>query len=261
MSLYTLYLDDSKWGGNPPNEPKYMVLGGILIEESVEDTLIEKLFKLKKNFKLHPFDPIKFNPRNDRRYISQKNIKDQNKFREKIVSFISSAKITLISAYYDGTKNLSFTEMAFQLINDLSVRFEFFMENCLSKRQSSDKYRGSMILAYPGKDEAFPFSETYYNIRRKTAVLHSKNWSSPSKKPVALILLEPSIYFSFESHNPLIQMADYVAGSVASAVKGKNDIYFNMLKPRFRNIRGNIKGIGLISYPHYTTKIDRLCEK
>lgn len=147
--------------------------------------------------------------------------------------------------------------MASQLINDLSVRFEFFM----SERKSSGKHRGSMILAYPGKEEASPFSETYYNIRKETATLHSKSWSSPSKRPVELSLLEPSIYFSFELHNPLIQIADYVAGSVAFAIKGKSDIYFNMLKPRFRNIRGNIKGIGLISYPHYTTEIDRLCKK
>ena len=71
MSLYTLYLDDSKWGGNP-NEPKYMVWGGLIIEESAENTLIKKLFTLKKNFKLNPFDPIKFNPGNNKRYISQK---------------------------------------------------------------------------------------------------------------------------------------------------------------------------------------------
>ena len=256
MSLYTLYLDDSKWGGNP-NEPKYMVWGGLIIEESTEDTLIKELFKLKKNFKLNPFDPIKFNPGNHKRYISQKNIKDQNEFRKKIVSLISSSEVTLISAYYDGTKSLSFTKMASQLINDLSVRFEFFM----SKKQSSKKHRGSIILAYPGKGEAFPFSEKYYNIRKETAILYSKNWNSPGRTSVVLSLLEPSIYFSFESHNPLIQMADYVAGSVSSAIKGKSDTYFNILKPRFRNIRGSIKGAGLISYPHYTTKIDRLCKK
>ena len=257
MSLYTLYLDDSKWGGNP-DEQKYMIWGGLIIEESAEDVLIKELFKLKEKFKLTHFDPIKFNPPgNIRRYIPQKRIADQNKFRKKVVSLISSSEVTLITAYYDGTKNLSFTKMAFQLINDLSVRFEFFM----SSRQSPNKNRGSMILAYPGKEEALPFSETYYNIRKKTATLHSRNWNSPSEKSVVLSSLEPSIYFSFEFHNPLIQIADYVAGSVASALKGKSDSYFNMLKPRFRNIGGNIKGIGLVSYPHYTTAIDRLCKK
>jgi len=39
VSLYTLYLDDSKWGGNP-NEPKYMVWSGFIIEESAEDAFI-----------------------------------------------------------------------------------------------------------------------------------------------------------------------------------------------------------------------------
>ena len=234
-----------------------MVWGGLIIEKSSEDTLIEELFKLKKHFKLNPFDPIKFNPGKGTRYISQKNIEDQNKFREKVVSLIASSKVTLISAYYDGTQSLNFTKMAYQLIDDLSVRFNFF----ISERQSSDKNRGSIILAYPGTEEALPFSTKYYDIRRETATLHSKNWTSPSKKPVVLSLLEPSIYFSFEFHNPLMQMADYVAGSVASAIKGKNDIYFNMLRLRFRNREGNIKGFGLISYPHYTREIDRLCKK
>ncbi len=222
-----------------------MVWGGLIIEESIEDILIKELCNLKKRFKLNPFDPIKFNPGNNKRYVSQKNINNQNEFRKKVISLISSSEVTLISAYYDGTKNLSFTKMASQLINDLSVRFEFFM----SKKQLSGKHRGSIVLAYPGKEETFSFSETYYNIRKETATLHSKNWSSQSKKAVALSLLELSIYFSFESHNPLIQIADYIAGSVASAIKGKNNTYFNILKPRFRNIKGNIKGIGLTSYP------------
>lgn len=234
-----------------------MVWGGFIIEESAEDTLIEELFELKRSFSLDSFDPIKFNPPKKEEYKPQKNIKDQNEFREKVISLISSAEITIISAYYNETKNLSVTKMASQLINDLSVRFEFFMK----ERKLDNKHRGSMILAYPGKRETFPFSEKYYEIRKKNAVLHSKNWSSPSEKPVKLSLLEPSIYFSFESHNPLIQIADYVAGSVASAIKGKDDKYFNMLKPRFRNKEGNIKGIGLVSYPHYTTEIDHLCKE
>ena len=233
-----------------------MVWGGLIVEESVEDTLIEKLYDLKKVFQLNPFDPIKFNPPNNKKYFPQKNIKNQNEFRKKTVSLISSSKVTLISAYYDGTKKLTFTKMASQLINDLSVRFEFFMSK---KSSDKNKNRGSIIVAYPGKEEALPFSESYYNIRKNKATLHSKNWDSPGEKSVVLSRLEPSIYFSFESHNPLIQLADYVAGSVASAIKGKNNMYFNSLKPRFRNINGNIKGIGLTSYPHYTTEIDLLC--
>ena len=234
-----------------------MIWGGLIIEESVEDTLIEELFKLKKEFNLHPFDPIKFNPPNKKAYKPQRNIKNQKEFHKRVLSLISSSKVTLMAAYYDGTKELNFTGMTSQLLNDLSVRFKFF----ISEKKSAGKHRGSMVLAYPGKDEAFPFSEKYYNIRRKTATLHSKNWGSPSKKPIVLSLLEPSIYFSFEPHNPLIQIADYVTGSVAFALKGKGDEYFSVLKHRFRSgNNNNIKGFGLISYPQYITKIDRLCE-
>lgn len=84
---------------------------------------------------------------------------------------------------------------------------------------------------------------------------------SPDSIPIKLSHLEHSVYFSFESHNPLIQIADYVASSVAFALKGKNDKYFSILKPRFRMINQNIKGVGIISYPHYTTEIDRLCKR
>ena len=256
MSLYTLYLDDSKWGGSD-NKPKYMVWGGFIIEESVEDKLINKIFKLKKLHKLNPYDPIKFNPPNKPEYSAQRNIKQQNDFRKKVVSLIATSKVTLLAAYYDRTKKLDFTGMASQLINDLSVRFEFFIKS----KKTPHKNRGSIILSYPGEKEALPFSKKYYDIRKNEATLHSKNWHSPDAVPIKLSHLEHSVYFSFESHNPLIQIADYVAGSVAFALKGKNSEYFYILKPCFRAMNKNIKGTGIISYPHYTTEIDRLCKR
>ena len=254
MSLYTFYLDDSK--RDDSDKPKYVVWGGLIIEESVEDVLIDKVFQLKNKYGLHSFDPIKFNPPNKPQYKRQKAIKNQNDFRKQVVSLIASSKVTLIAAYCHEVKKMKSQEMNFQLVNDLSVRFQFFMQ----KQGLSGKYRGSMVLAYPGEKEALPFSEKYYNIRRGKAVLHSKNLASPGQSSVKLSHLEPSIYFSFERHNPLIQLADYVAGSVAFAIKRNKDIYFSILRPRFRNLKGNIKGIGLIAYPHYTKEIDRLCK-
>ena len=216
MSLYTFYLDDSK--GDSPNESRYLVWGGFIVDESAEDALIEKIFKLKERHGLHPFDPIKFNPPNDELYSKQRKIKKQNDFRKQAVSLIASSKVTLIVAYYDTTEKISFRGMASQHINDLSIRFQFFMQK---KNVLKKKYRGSMILAYPGGKETLPFSEKYYNIRRNGATLHSKNWHSPNQSFVKLDHLETSIYFSFERHNPLVQMADYVTGSVAFALRKK----------------------------------------
>ena len=253
MNLYTFYLDDSK--GDTPNKPRYLVWGGLIIEKSAENKLIEKIFTLKERNGLNPFDPIKFNPPNDELYKKQRTIKKQNNFRKDVVSFIASSKVTLIAAYYDTIEKVSFRGMASQHINDLSIRFQFFMQNMLK-----EKYRGSMILAYPGEKEALPFSEKYYNIRRKGATLYSKNYNYPNQSSVKLDHLQTSIYFSFERHNPFIQLADYVAGSVAFALRKKGDEYFSILKPQFRNFNGNIKGVGLIAYPHYSREIDRLCK-
>ena len=228
-----------------------MVWAGLIIKESDETHLLNKIFELKEKHQLNPYDPIKFNP--PKESAQRQKIQQQNIFREEVLSLLSSAKVTLIAAYYDGTKNLGFTDMAFQLINDLSIRFEFF----ISSKNTTNKHHGSIILSYPGTREALPFSNAYYEIQKNKAVLYSKNWHSSDHVPIQLKHLEPSIYFSFEIHNPLIQMADYVAGSVASALKNKSDEFFSIIKPRFRSINQNIKGIGLISYPHYTKEIDR----
>ena len=256
VSLYTFYLDDSK--GDSPNKPRYLVWGGLITEKSAENKLIEKIFELKKRNGLNPFDPIKFNPPNDELYKKQRRIEKQNNFRKQVVSLIASSKVTLIAAYYDTIEKVSFKGMAVQHINDLSIRFQFFIQK---KNALREKYRGSMILAYPGGKEALPFSKKYYDIRGKGATLYSKNWHSLNQSSIKLDHLEASVYFSFERHNPLIQLADYIAGSVAFALrkKGKGDEYFSILKPHFRNINGKIKGIGLVAYPHYSREIDRLC--
>ena len=253
MSLYTFYLDDSK--GDSPDKPRHLVWAGLIIKKTDEIKLAKNFFELKKRNGLNPFDPVKFNPPNDKLYKEQRNIKKQNNFRKDVVSLISSSKVTLIAAYYDTIEKVSFRGMASQHINDLSTRFQFFMQSM------SENHNGSMVLAYPGDKEALPFSEKYYNIRRTGATLYSKNYNSPNQSSVKLDHLELSIYFSFERHNPFIQLADYVAGSVAFALRkeGKGDEYFSILKPQFRNFNGNIKGVGLIAYPHYSREIDRLC--
>ncbi len=250
MRLYTLYVDDSR-ALRPKRPSENLVWGGFIVEKSTEESLLQNFFKLKAQFKLSPYDSVKFSPPKDPRYKPQRDIEDGNSFRSKMVRLIADSDVTLMGAYYakERSKDLDFTKMGFQLINDLSTRLQFFLQE---KSSGQNKARGCIVLAYPGPKEPRGFSEKYYKIR--------SNRASLQEKMVELKLLDYSLCFSFEADNPLMQIADYVVGSIACAIKEKDDTYFKVMRPRFRHKKGNIKGYGLIAYPHYTTEIDRLCE-
>ena len=254
MSLYTFYIDDSYFNIKYSQE-KHMVLGGLIIENSVEDGLIKELYELKQEFNLRNYDPIKFSPENKSEYTPQRAISNQNQFKERVLHLISSHGIDIISAYYHNTSKMDISKMTYQLMNDLLIRFQFYI-----KQKNSDyNDRGCIVLAFPGTKQTSIFSKKYHALKHHTAILHSKNYCSPSTRPIELSLLEESIYFSYEIHNPLIQLADFISGSMSFALKNNDDKFFKIIKNKFRNNKGNIKGYGLISYPHYTPIIDRLC--
>ncbi len=254
MSLYTFYVDDSYFNTTHKKE-KHMVLGGLIVEDSIENILIKAFYRLKEAFNLKKYDPIKFSPENKSEYRPQRTISDQNQFKEKILQLVNSHSIAIISAYYHNTSNISTSEMTYQLMNDLLIRFQFYIK----QKNTDHNSRGCIVLAFPGTKQTSVFSKKYHELKNHTATLHSKNWHSPPKIPIELDLLEQSIYFSYEIHNPLIQLADFISGSISFALKNNDDKFFKIIKNKFRNYRGNIKGYGLISYPHYTRVIDRLC--
>ena len=254
MSLYTFYIDDSYFNTRNKKE-KHMVLGGLIVEDSVEDTLIKELYKLKKDFNLKTYHPIKFSPDNKPEYKPQRAISNQNQFKEKVLQLINSHNIAIISAYYHNTSNTSTSKMTYQLINDLLIRFQFYIK----QKNTDHNNRGCIVFAFPGTKQTSIFSKKYHELKNHNATFYSKNWLSPPKRPIELSLLEQSIYFSYEIHNPLIQLADFISGSISFALKNNDDKFFRIIKNKFRNNKGNIKGYGLISYPHYTPVIDHLC--
>lgn len=255
MSLYTFYIDDSLFNTKNKKE-NHMVLGGLIAEESVEDTLTQNFFRLKEKFNLKKYDPVKFSPDNKTEYKPQKKISNQNNFKQEVFQLINSHDIAIISAYYHNTSNINDRKMTYQLMNDLLIRFQFYIQ----EKNTDHKSRGCVVLAFPGTKQTITVSKEYHELKHHNAALYSQNWHSPLQKPINLNLLEQSIYFSYESHNPLIQLADFISGSISFALKKKNaDKFFKIIKNKFRNNKGKIKGWGLISYPHYTSAIDHLC--
>ena len=255
MSLYSLYLDDCKWD---LEYKRYIFWGGYIIHESSEDNLIKEFKNLKRNWKLSEFDPIKWTPdKKNHDYKPQRGLKSQNGFREDVLSFIASSDITLIGAFAEISKKNDTTPIIRQLLNDLSLRLQFFIQDM--DRLNRTNSTGCLILGYPSTKEAKIFSDQYFSLHKSSAILESKNWHRDRPEiPIVLDKLECGLYFCFEPHSPQMQIADFIASSCLWSYKKKNNQYFNVIRPRFRQRKGNIKGAGLMNYPGNSKLVDDL---
>jgi hypothetical protein len=257
MSLISLYLDDSD--GNRGTQ-KFCVWGGLITTEAHSIVLSDRLTALKAKWGLSKHDPVKWSPKEGKDdYKGQRSLSDQNGFKSAVLDLIGTSDITLIAAVFLDDQGLSKSDMQIQLINDLSVRFQFDLQD--KRRKESIGYRGALVLAYPGTSNQL-ISKTLYELHKGGANFKSRNYlASASATKVKLDCLESAVYFSYEAHNPLLQLSDFVSSSVAWTLKRQDFQFFEKIRPRFRNVNENIKGAGLLVYPNHSTFVDELCRQ
>ena len=143
----------------------------------------------------------------------------------------------LIAAIFESNKGLSKKEMGAQLMNDLAIRFQFDLQE--KAREERKVMQGALVLAFPGSSN-MELSRAMHDLHRQGASFASRNWNSGRvPKVVKLTMLEPSLYFSYEPHNPILQLADIVSGCVSWSLKKREYHYFRRIKGAFRGCPRN----------------------
>lgn len=114
-----------------------------------------------------------------------------------------------------------------QLMIDLTTRFQFDLQDEI--RAHGVVVRGALVIAYQGTLN-LELSKAMYELHKSGAEFKSRSWGASQQSAlVKLDCIEPDVYFSYEAHNPLIQLADIVSSSVAWTLKNKE---LQFLKPR-----------------------------
>ncbi len=257
MSLISLYLDDSD---GSRGTQKYCVWGGLILTEKEAISLQDKFDALKISNGLSKYDPVKWSPKDNKtEYGAQRKLVNQNEFRFSILNLIAESDLSLVAAVFESNKGLSKKDMQVQLMNDLAVRFQFELQE--RAKNTDPKCRGAIVLAYPGTSNV-EISRNLYALHRGGGDFKSRNrYASESAKIVRLDKLEPAAYFSYEIHNPMLQLADVVCSCVSWTLKKREFHFFDKIKNKFRNRNGNIKGAGILVYPNNSTFVDDLCSR
>lgn len=257
MSLISLYLDDSD--GSTVTS-RFSLWGGFMIEEQAAITLQDKLTHLKQSHGLDNCDPIKWTPeRKKTEYDAQRRIKNQTQFKFDVLEVIANSDVSLMSAVFEAGSEEEKREMHKQLMNDLSVRLQFAIQDRI--KETKNKYRGAFVLANTGTSN-LEMSKEMLRLHREGASFKSQNWvAERSRRTIILDKLEPAIYFSYEAHNPLLQLADFVASCLAWTIKNQEFHYFKRIKSKFRSKNDKVKGAGILCYPHESRIIEPLLQQ
>lgn len=256
MGLYTLYLDDSRW---EKDGIRYLCWAGYIVEESQEHNLFSGFRQIKTQNGLNEFDPVKFNPPNKPEYSPQRRIPSQKGFKEQVLNYLASSGVTCLGGLIEQNGQVAFDLMARQLIEDIAVRLQFFLQDQIRDNGASASSRGCMIAAYPATNQSKIFSDQYNSIMKASAKATSSSFlRSASQYTVKLTKLEEGLYFSYEPHNLAIQLADFVASSCLFTLKTGKRNYFDIIKPVFREKNGYIKGAGLTVQPSNSRIVDKI---
>lgn len=242
--MYDFYLDDTEKGMRGENYSP--ILGGFIIKHDNYNELQNNLQNLKEKFGLNRFDPIKWSPgQNDKTYRPQRNISDQNLFRQSVLEFLTNYDLIIIISVIDEDELIKRGSLEYyrsQALEHLSQRFQMFLQK-VERRN-----KGQIILDYPGhRTESF-LSKYYHDI----CCFGCKYVN------MKLSLLSKTLYLSHAFTCEGLQLADYIVGMMGYTIKNQDKRYLDLVKEKIRNYKGNIKGIGIIIFPSNSKKIDFL---
>ena len=242
--MYDFYIDDTERGFLKDRD--YIpILGGFIIGRDKYQDVRIGLQELKQSFGLNKFAPIKWSPgKNDMSYQEQRNLSDQNQFREAVLNKINEQDITIIVSIIDVKglfKRRKYEYYRIQALEQLSQRFQLFLQDMNALKEDS----GQIILDHPGGIES-KLSRHYREIC----------CNGCSYIDMELPYLSKTLYLAHSFACEGLQIADYIVGVIGYTIKSEDIKYFNLIKDRIRNLNGNTKGLGIIIFPSNSTSVD-----
>lgn len=237
MKLF--FIDDVYFKKNGKN---FTAIGGIIIDYKEYLKLRNEFVLIKTNsqFNLCCSDAIKWSPdKKDRRYINQANLGKgkQNELKIKVLDLISSKDLKIIACFIDRDSDYCKSEIDAKrrAIEYLAQRFQWDIQG---------KDNGIIVCDSLSTDTPF-LAESYKDI-----------WHVP--KYGSMDCLFDSLFFSHSFGCIGIQLADFVIGSMQSAIKDSRFLHYTEhYKKKIRKSPSDtIKGYGIVMYPSNSPELD-----
>lgn len=248
IPMHLLFVDES---GTPPRHgctnPKYFVIGGIVIPENAWHVLRDGIMgmkirkKIRGELKWRYFAPGNAEAANPMRHLNQD---DRDEIRAEIYRIIvrgqgvkTIAAVCSIEAAYavpsveeqQGIYNLTYKA--------ITERFQYFLQD-LQRETGAPKY-GMIISDHRGRDD-----DKKLRAHHQMLVHSSSAYTSTYKNLVESLLLQPS------NLSIGIQLADMVAGAVWRNFERNDRRWLDLIEPSLRRSRaGSVDGYGIVKVP------------
>jgi hypothetical protein len=246
--MHILFIDES---GTPPKpnqkEPKYFVLGGVIIPEAgwsgVRDAVhgMKLRRKIRGEMKWRYFSPNNQDPRNPMRKLEQGERDAIRADLYKIICGVGSIKsiaaVCSAAAGYAMASVNSQDDLYHLAYKVLTERFQYYLQD-ISKLVGRKEY-GIIVGDHRGAHD-----DKRLRMAHQRLLYSTGDFISKYPNMIESLFLEPS-HLSIG-----IQLADMVSGAVWRKYERGDDRWFQLCESSFRRgPRGEILGFGLVHVP------------
>jgi len=246
--MHLLFVDES---GTPPSrghaEPRYFVVGGVIVPEGAWHRLRDALLGLKIRLKIRgEFKWRYFAPSNDQAENPMRKLDHaaRDGIRNEIYRIIctersvkSIAAVCSIATAYEMASVKTPDEIYMLTYKAITERMQYFLQDL--SRETGRKEFGLVVCDHRGKQD-----DKLLRAYHQKLLYSSAEFVSIYGNLVESMFLQPS------NLSIGIQLADMIAGGVWRKFERNDDRSYSMLEPSLRRSRnGNVDGFGIIKVP------------
>lgn len=246
--MHILFIDES---GTPPkpgaDNPKYFVVGGIIIPEGVWHRVRDAMFGLKLRRKIRGeikwryFSPHNDDPQNPMRELDQPT---RDSIRRDIIKIITSetaiktlACISSAAAAYEMASIATQEDIYHGTYKPVTERFQYHLQDL--SRAVGTRQLGIIVADHRGSQDDKRLRDHHLKLLYASATHITKY-----ENLVEGLFLTPS------NQSIGIQFADILAGSVWRKFERGDSTWYDLLEPSLRrNAAGSVDGHGIVKFP------------
>lgn len=240
--MYLFYVDESGTP-DPVTEPRKIgcsdkfVIGGILIKSNDTQYLEESFYHLKEKYLRNPLKEMKYNTAGN----GIKKGFNKEKMREGTYDFINqvTCDFKIITLVLDKTRIEEKKYISKSRSDIYSKSFQFLLERVNLELNNTDE-SCLVVLDSRNREDNKVLYSSYMHLLK-----HGTNFQKPDKFKHFL----PSIAFSDSEFCMNLCVADFCCAAVFQLEENDRPRYYEVIKNKFRNNKGIVKGYGIANFP------------
>lgn len=243
-----MFIDES---GTPPkpgaDDPKYFVVGGVVIAEGVWHRVHDAILGLKLRRKIRGeikwryFSPHNDDPQNPMRELDQPA---RDSIRRDIIKIITSeaaiksiACVCSAAAAYEMSAIASQEDIYHGTYKPVTERFQYHLQDL--SRATGTRQLGIIVADHRGNQDDKRLRAHHLKLLYASATHISKYGN-----------LVEGLFLTPSNQSIGIQLADLLAGSVWRKFERGDSTWYDLLEPSLRrNAAGSVDGHGIVKFP------------